>query len=134
MAKNGKYTPGDYQLLVKRSASGLGLFAGEPIKKGACIIEYFGRELSEREQYTSRSKYLFEIDDKRTIDGSIRANKARYINHACKPNAEPEIYRGRIYIFAKRNIKPGEEIFYDYGREYWDEHIGDKCRCSHCRR
>ena len=134
MKKKGKYEPGDYQLLVKRSIAGLGLFAGEPIKKGACIIEYIGREISEREKYTSRSKYLFEISDEKTIDGSSRSNKARYINHSCRPNAEPEIYRGRIFIFAKRNIKAGEEIFYDYGAEYWDEYIGQKkCRCAKCQ-
>ena len=134
MRKKGKYEPGDYQLDVKRSRTGLGLFAGEPIQKGACIIEYVGRVVSEREQYTSRSKYLFEISSKVTIDGADRSNKARYINHSCRPNAEPEIRRGRIFIMAKRAIKTGEEITYDYGKEYWDEHIAPRgCRCARCQ-
>jgi SET domain-containing protein len=128
-----KYEPGDYRLLIKRSIAGLGLFAGEPIKKGACIIEYIGREIPEQEKYTSRSKYLFEINSKKTIDGRDRSNKARYINHSCRPNAETVIHRGRIFIFAIKNIKPGEEIFYDYGEEYWEEHMGKhRCRCAKC--
>ncbi|MEI6494660.1 MAG: SET domain-containing protein, partial [bacterium] len=129
-----KYEPGNYKLLVKRSVAGLGLFAGEPIKKDSCIIEYVGRIISEKEEYTSNSKYLFGINSKKTIDGSARSNKARYINHSCKPNAEAVIHQARVFIFATRNIKPGEEILYDYGQEYWQEHINKHgCRCSKCK-
>ncbi|MDP2157317.1 MAG: SET domain-containing protein, partial [Nitrospirota bacterium] len=56
-------------LLVKRSSAGLGLFSGGVIPKGACVIEYVGRELSQEETDTSKSKYLFEISKKKTIDG-----------------------------------------------------------------
>src|SRR5581483_10289959 len=56
-----KYEPGGYDLRVKRSSAGLGLFAGEDIPKGKCVIEYVGRTLSKEETYTSRSKYLFEV-------------------------------------------------------------------------
>lgn len=120
-------------VLVKRSSAGLGLFAGEPIKKGTFIIEYVGRVISKEEEETSRSKYLFEVSSKKTIDGSDRSNTARYINHACKPNAEAEIKSGRVMISAIRNIAMGEEITYDYGKEYVDEHIKPLgCRCASC--
>lgn len=131
-----KYTPGDFKFQVKRAApgAGLGLYAGEDIPKGACIIEYFGRDLAPGEEYTSRSKYLFEINSKRTIDGTLRANTARYINHSCRPNAEAEVIKGRVFIMAKRSIKAGEEIAYDYGKEYWNEHIKPLgCRCDKCQ-
>ena len=108
--RKSKYEPGNYKFLVKRSIAGLGLFAGEDLPKGACLIEYKGRTLSEREEYTSRSKYLFEINSKRTIDGGARSNLARYINHSCRPNAEIEIKKERILVMAKRKIKEGEEI------------------------
>lgn len=131
--RKSKYDILDWELKVKRSSAGCGLFATKEIPKGVCIIEYFGRSISEAEQYTSRSKYLFEISSKITIDGRDRKNIARYINHSCKPNAEPEIRKGRIYIFSKRKIKAGEELCYDYGKEYFDEHIGKKgCRCVRC--
>ena len=130
-----KYQPGNFKLKVKRATpgAGLGLYADQDLPKGVCIIEYFGRTLSLAEEYTSRSKYLFEINSKKTIDGGTRANIARYINHSCRPNAEVEIIKGRVFIMAKRKIKTGEEIADDYGREYWNEHIKPLgCRCVKC--
>jgi uncharacterized protein len=127
-----RYAPGNFSLLVKRSFAGLGLVAGDPIPKNACIIEYVGREVSKEEELTSRSKYLFAVNKLKTIDGKPRDNKAGYINHSCRPNAEPYIYKNRIFIFAKRAIKPGEEITYDYGKEYTDEHC-TPCKCDYCR-
>ena len=120
-------------LQVKRSSAGLGLFAARPYKKGERIIEYFGRVLSKEEEYTSRSKYLFEVNSRKTIDGTMRENFARYINHSCRPNCEPETVRGRVWIDAIKNIKAGEELSYDYGDEYFDEHIKPYgCRCVKC--
>ncbi|MBI5405891.1 SET domain-containing protein, partial [Candidatus Kaiserbacteria bacterium] len=110
-------------VVVKRSSAGLGLFAAHPFKKGERIIEYFGRTITNAEAYTSRSKYLFEVNARKTVDGTARANIARYINHSCKPNCEPEIEHGRIYIDALKNIKAGEELAYNYGDEYFGEHI-----------
>lgn len=135
MAVSKKYEPGNFNLKVKRSSAGLGLFAGQNIPQGACIIEYVGRSISEAEQYTSRSKYLFEVDSKITLDGKPKFNKAGYINHSCRPNAEPVIHAKRIFIIAKRAIKPGEEISYNYGKEYWNEHIKPYgCRCLKCHK
>ena len=115
---------------VGRSSAGLGLFATRAYTKGERIIEYVGRTLTNAEEYSSRSKYLFEVNKRKTIDGAARANIARYINHSCTPNCEPEIERGRIFIDAIKNIKAGEEFTYDYGEEYFNEHIKPYgCRC-----
>jgi len=131
--KTGKFVPGGYKLNVRRSRTGLGLFAGEPIKKGSCIIEYVGREVVGEEQYKSRSKYLFEVSKTRMIDGAIRENTARYINHACYPNSEIEIIKGHVYVMSKKNIKEGEELNYDYDTEYFEEYIKPKgCLCLSC--
>lgn len=131
--RKGKYVPGDFELLVKKSPTGKGLYAGEKIPRGACIIEYVGKTISKAEEYTSRSKYLFEVSSKKTIDGRPKWNKAGYINHSCKPNAEPVIHKSRIFIMAKRSILPGEEITYEYGDEYVDDHIKPfGCRCGKC--
>ena len=133
--KKGKFVPGEFSLMVKRSSAGLGLFAGGPIPKGACIIEYVGRTLSEEETTTSKSRYLFEISSKKTIDGKPKMNKAGYINHSCRPNSETEIHKGRVFVLAIRNIKEGEELTYDYGKEYFDEFIQPLgCRCPKCKR
>jgi SET domain-containing protein len=120
-------------LRVGKSSTGLGLFTTRSIKKGERIIEYFGREISKAEEYSSKSKYLFEVNSRKTIDGTQRDNFARYINHSCKPNCEPHIVRGKIFIDAIKNIKEGEELSYDYGEEYVDEHIKPYgCRCRKC--
>ena len=118
-------------LKVKRSSAGLGLFTTRPYRRGERVIEYFGREISKAEEYSSKSKYLFEINSRKTIDGTQRDNFARYINHSCKPNCEPNLSKGRMYIDAIKNIKEGEELTYDYGEEYFDEHIKPYgCRCA----
>ena len=132
--KKNKYEIEDWGLKVRKSSAGLGLFATKDIPKGVCLIEYFGRVISEEEQYSSRSKYLFEINSKITIDGQARENIARYINHSCRPNSEVEIKKGKVYIFSMKKIKAGEEICYDYGKEYFNEHIKKGgCRCEKCK-
>lgn len=131
--RKSRFTPGDFSLRVGRSHSGLGLFAEEVIPRDACIIEYTGQEISPAEQIASRSRYLFEISRTKTIDGRARSNRARYINHACAPNCEIEIRRGRVFVMARRRIRAGEELSYDYGKEYFDEYIKPGgCRCAAC--
>ena len=78
---------------IGRSRTGLGLFATMPIKKGTRIIRYFGPILDCRipEQDEIENKYLFELNGRWTIDGSVRKNVARYINHSCRPNAESDV-------------------------------------------
>lgn len=134
VSKKGKFTPGGYAVKVKRSAAGLGLYAVEAMPKGACVIEYVGRELTKKEEENINSLYLFEVTKKKTIDGSIRSNTARYINHSCRPNCEIEIVKGGVFVMTKRKIKPGEELHYDYDTEYFNEYIKPKgCRCLKCK-
>lgn len=118
---------------VGRSSAGLGLFATRAFKKGERVIEYVGRVIPTAEEYTSKSKYLFEVNKRKTIDGKPRMNIAGYINHSCRPNCEPEIERGHVYIDTIKKIQPGDEFTYDYGKEYVDEHIKPfGCRCAKC--
>ena len=123
-------------LKVKRSKAGLGLFTTVPIKKDDFVIEYTGEKISSDEADRRGGKYLFTvIDDELVIDGKGRDNLARYINHSCRPNCEAEVDedKKRVFIYARRNIKPGEELNYDYGKEYWDDHIKPYgCRCEKC--
>ncbi len=127
------YKPGKFDLVVRRSRTGLGLFTESEIPKGACIIEYRGPELTPEQEEKSRSKYLFEVHSRKTIDGSPRWNTARYINHSCRPNCEPNTYKGRVFIHARRRIKPGEELNYDYGTNYFNEFLKGICACEKCK-
>ena len=120
---------------VGRSSSGLGLFATGPFRKGEFIAQYWGRRLTEKQADPIETKYLFELNSKWTIDGSTRRNTARYINHSCRPNGKIDTDRGIIVIRAKRKIKPGEEVTYHYGRNYFTAFIKPYgCRCAHCRK
>jgi SET domain-containing protein len=119
---------------VGRSRAGLGLFATQPFKKGAVIVAYRGRRIpdAEAEKREARgARYIFEINSRWAIDGSSRSNIARYVNHACKPNAEAMIRKHRVHYVARRRIKPDEEITVDYGRDYFDAYIKKSgCRCG----
>ncbi len=118
---------------VKRGISGLGLFAIKDIKKGDWIIEYVGVLRPNKEVEGNTTRYLFEVNNKWTIDGGARSNTARYANHSCRPNAESEIIKNQVFIRAIKNIKVGDEITYDYGKEYVDEFIKPYgCRCAKC--
>ena len=125
-------------LRIGRSFTGLGLFATRPIRKRARIVEYKGRLIGTKEANRLEARgnrYLYEINSRWTIDGTPRSNIARYANHSCNPNAESYNVKLRVFLRALRNIKPGEEIVYDYGTDYLKNVIGrSNCKCSRCRR
>jgi len=131
--------PSNKPYRVGRSRTGLGLFATKPIKKGAKIVRYFGPLLDSRKKKDDaiENKYLFELNDRWTIDGSVRKNIARYINHACKPNAESDVKprKRKVVIRAIKNIEPGEEINYDYGTDYFKAYLKPiGCKCDACEK
>lgn len=113
--------------------SGKGLFTTTAIKKGAKVIEYKG-EIIDWKEYERRVErdedgYLFFIDKKNCIDAfNTPQHKARYANDAAglgrvknlKNNCVYEIEDNKCFIVASKDIKPGEEIFVDYTKEYWD--------------
>ena len=132
-------TPSNKPYRVGRSRTGLGLFATKPIKKGARIVRYFGPLLDSRKEKDDaiENKYLFELTNRWTIDGSVRKNIARYINHACRPNAESDVRprKRKVVIRAIKNIEPGDEINYDYGTDYFKAYIKPiGCKCAACEK
>ena len=131
--------PSNKPYRVGRSRTGLGLFATKPIKKGTKIIRYFGPLLDSKKKKDDaiENKYLFELTNRWTIDGSVRKNVARYINHACKPNAESDVRprKRKVFIRAIKNIEPGEEINYDYGTDYFKAYLKPiGCKCAACEK
>jgi hypothetical protein len=131
--------PSNKPYRVGRSRTGLGLFATKPIKKGDKIIRYFGPLLDCRKKKDDaiENKYLFELNNRWTIDGSVRKNTARYINHACKPNAESDVNarKRKVVIRAIKNIEPGDEINYDYGTDYFKAYLKPiGCKCDACEK
>ena len=135
----------DKPYTVRRSAiHGRGVFATRAIRRGERIIEYKGQRVSwdvamerpDSDPDDPAHTFLFELDDGRVIDARVRGNAARWINHSCAPNCETcEDDDGRVYIEARRAIKPGEELSYDYklivdGKLTKKERASYTCRCG----
>jgi SET domain-containing protein len=125
--------PAGRLFVVRRSGvHGKGGFALQAIPKGTRIIEYVGEIIDWAEvwrRYPEKSgdtgqnhTFLFEIDDERVIDGSRGGNSSRWINHSCNPNCEVSGEDGRIFIEAKRAIRIGEELTYDYNIQLQERH------------
>ncbi len=133
----------------KSSIHGNGVFAIAPIAKGDRVIEYKGRRRTHAEVDTEDSgdiesghTFLFTLDDDYVIDANYEGNTARWINHGCNPNCEAVLdedeknpKKSRVFIEARRRIKPGEELTYDYGITLDEPHTARlkkiwACRCG----
>ena len=118
---------------IKRTVTGLGLFAAAPIPAHKRIIEYIGTLVPLKEVDERPGKYYFEVNTKWAIDGRDRSNLARYINHSCRPNAQAFVSGHRVWIWSKKQIEASDEITVDYGREYFEEIIEPiGCKCAQC--
>ena len=128
----------------KSGVHGKGVFALQPLARGERIIEYTGEVIDWPEALRRHPHdvdqpnhtFYFSLDDgSHVIDGNVRGNASRWINHACQPNCKADETEGRVFIDALRAIKPGEELFYDYGLVI-DERYTPKlkkdyaCRCG----
>jgi SET domain-containing protein len=122
---------------VKKSEiDNYGLYAVKDIKDRTRIIEYKGKILTKK-QVEENSKfdndkaiYLFNINKKYDLDGDFKYNTARLINHSCDPNCEVYGTGLKVWVYAIRDIKKGEELTYDYGFGY-DEYYKDfPCKCG----
>ncbi len=115
---------GGRRIQVRKSGvHGKGVFAVAKLKKGEVLIEYKGevidwQEALRRHPHDPKDPdhtFYFHIDEHNVIDAKHGGNAARWINHACTPNCEADEVDGRIFIKALQSIKPGTELFYDYG-------------------
>lgn len=105
-------------LAVRRSpVHGRGVFAIEFIPEEARIIEYTGERVSWDDAPNDESDphtFNFGLENGDVINPEVGGNEARWINHSCDPNCEAIEEDDRIFIYAMRDIYPGEELFYDY--------------------
>ena len=130
--------------VLQSPVHGRGVFAARTIRKGETVIEYRGKRMTWEEACEQPASddsdpyhtFLFSLDDGRVIDAAIGGNAARWINHSCAPNCETyEDDRGRVYVAARRTIRRGEELSYDYKLEI-EGKVGPRmrkayaCRCG----
>ena len=122
--------------IKKSNIDNKGLYASQDIKDRSKIIEYKGKIVTKKkvEEDTKfdndKAIYLFNLNKKYDLDGDFKFNTARLINHSCNPNCEVAGTGLKVWVYAIRDIKEGEELSYDYGFGY-DEYYKDfPCRCG----
>jgi hypothetical protein len=131
----------------KSGVHGKGVFALKRIAKGERIIEYTGEVIDWPEALRRHPHdpadpnhtFYFSLDDGHVIDANVGGNAARWINHSCAPNCKAEQVaddgHDRVFIEALRTLKPGEELFYDYGLVIDERYTAKlkkeyECRCG----
>lgn len=132
-----------YIVKKKSGIHGWGIFAKMDIPKGVRIIEYLGEKITKAEaerrgpklvEYAKKHKeagavYIFVLNKRYDIDGHVGYNIAKYFNHSCAPNCEVDVIRGHIWVLSLRDIKKGEELFYNYGYDL-DSYEDHPCLCK----
>jgi uncharacterized protein len=111
---------------------GQGGFARTRISEGARILEYVGERISKDESLRrcqDSNEYIFALNAEEDLDGKVAWNPARLLNHSCTPNCEAVMEHERIWIVARRDIQPGEEVTFNYGYDLVDYHE-HPCRCG----
>lgn len=87
---------------------GKGLFSKLRIKSGTYLGRYHGPKVKDNDMHV-----LWIEQDDGGWQGINGENMLRYLNHCNKPNAE---FDGQD-LYAIRDIKPGDEVTFDYGEE-----------------
>jgi SET domain-containing protein len=117
-----KKRPGPRMVMRRSGIHGRGVFAHRLIHENETVCEYKGEIISEAEvarRYPENMEglnhtFIFGIEHDHNIDGGAKGNIARWINHSCDPNCDTFEKDKRMFIRAIRDIRPGEEISYDY--------------------
>ena len=124
-------------LTIRRSLiDGTGCFSWVQLPTRKKFGEFVGQKISAREARARVARggriSICEINHRWSIDASASGSPTAFINHSCTPNVYARIARGRIFFYALRRIKAGEEITLDYRPS---QHPGRRCRCGsiYCR-
>ncbi|GFU75163.1 histone-lysine N-methyltransferase SETD2 [Trichonephila clavipes] len=126
----------------KTLKKGWGLKLLEDVPIGNFVIEYVGEVLSRHDfkqrvkQYArekSNHYYFMALKTDEIIDATNKGNLSRFMNHSCDPNCETQKWTVngelRIGFFAKRDLKAGEELTFDYQFQRYGREA-QKCYCE----
>lgn len=120
---------------------GKGVFAIQPIAAGELLLEYRGELITSREADRRMPQdpedpshtFFFSVSERHVIDANVGGNAARYVNHSCEGNCETEVLGRRVFIRAVKDIRPGEELAYDYHLQMDGRHTAAMKRRFACR-
>ena len=110
--------------------AGKGLFTKTDIPKGTRITEYKGKlqPWKEVKDEDGHNSYIFKLNSRLAINAiNYLKTFGRYANDArgvgrikgLRNNADYIVEGNKCYLDAIRNIKKGEEIFVEYGGNFW---------------
>ena len=126
-------TPASDLYEVKPSSiHGFGVFARRNLPEDTRVLEYLGERLTKAESLRRRKLgnfFVFIVTDEFDIDGAVDWNPARFINHSCTPNCDAQMEDERIWIIARRELREGEELSFNYGYGSGD-YEDHPCRCG----
>lgn len=106
--------------------AGNGVFTKYRIPRTSLVGEYCGELVTTRDlrRRSRHSDYVFctEYPDVYIDAARVDSGIERWINDAGvaeRQNVEAEAVGARVFLIAKRDIQPGEELFLAYGPHYW---------------
>ncbi len=121
-----KCTADDFEIRPSTiPGAGLGLFAKVAIELEDTIGFYTGEVITEEELCAGKysgSHYILWVSSQHIIVGEgDKANYTRYINHSEESNAYLVVSTRwkTARLECVRPIKPGDEIFFSYGEQFW---------------
>ena len=114
---------------------GNGLFADQLIKLGTIIGLYDGEVIDEaqrKERISAGNVHVMRVDQ-HFVDGSTSEGYMKFINHHFQPNCEVVQWQVKGETFAAvttiKDIQPNEQLFFDYGNQYYPEVIIATSNC-----
>jgi len=129
--------------LRKSPIEGFGLFAKEKIKKGTKVSVFGGKVYTSDEiDKMPKNSYVANVASQLDNDfflGPLKKPKSAedyewgfFVNHSCNPNTK--IWRS-VFLVAIKNIKPGDEITFNYAHSH-NKGLGFTCKCGskNCRK
>ena len=128
-----------YMFRVAKSAiQGMGLFTDLPIRARVKLGEFTGERISTREAARrargAKRIAIVDVSSRTAIDGSVRGGPFQFLNHSCDSNVFIRIAYGRVEFYARRDIRPGEELTCDYGLSYHEGQLACHCGSPTCKR
>jgi hypothetical protein len=110
---------------------GKGVFAARPFARGELLALYGGVIVTgaELERLSAEARlYTLQVeDDLHQVTPLDQVSGPDYINHSCEPNAG---LSGTTGLLARRAIKAGEEICFDYAMSDSHVHLEFACQCG----
>lgn len=108
---------------------GYGAFAGIDVRPGTFVGEYAGLVRRLYRLRPDHNAYCLRYPSRLwslkyfVIDSLQQGNLTRFINHSDSPNIQPLCLVDRNLLrqvfVASKSIVKGEQLFFDYGQDYW---------------